>query len=75
MPSRHPVPSTMQAVPLLVSRLLENGMKLHGGSEVVTATDTGTRSADYATTAGCAPVTSERSVPTVSSPSPTGSRT
>ncbi|MFD1661754.1 long-chain fatty acid--CoA ligase [Streptomyces caeni] len=49
MPSPQVIPSTMQAVPLLVRRLLENGMTLHSGSEVVTATGGGTRSADYAT--------------------------
>ncbi|TQK50510.1 fatty-acyl-CoA synthase [Streptomyces sp. SLBN-118] len=49
MSSRPAVPSTMQEVPLLVRRLLENGMNLHGGSEVITATDNnGTRTATYA---------------------------
>ncbi|MCC3654333.1 long-chain fatty acid--CoA ligase [Streptomyces sp. S07_1.15] len=46
------VTSTMQDVPLLIRRLLENGMNLHGSSEVITATatatGTGTRSATYA---------------------------
>ncbi|MFE9098624.1 long-chain fatty acid--CoA ligase [Streptomyces sp. NPDC007264] len=48
MPSSQVIPSTMQAAPLLVRRLLENGMTLHSGSEVVTATGSGTRRADYA---------------------------
>lgn len=48
--SRRPaLPSTMQDVPLLVRRLLENGMNLHGRSEVITATaNNGTRTATYA---------------------------
>ncbi|MGP4002671.1 long-chain fatty acid--CoA ligase [Streptomyces sp. 8N706] len=48
MPSHTPLLSTMQNVPLLIRRLLENGMHLHGDSKVVTATDQGTRSASYA---------------------------
>jgi fatty-acyl-CoA synthase len=40
--------STMQDVPLQIRRLLEHGSTVHGGSEVITATDYGVRSASYA---------------------------
>ncbi|MGP3954065.1 long-chain fatty acid--CoA ligase [Streptomyces sp. 7N604] len=39
--------STMQNVPLQVARLLQHGATLHGGSEVVTATEDGMRRATY----------------------------
>ncbi|QKV96207.1 long-chain fatty acid--CoA ligase [Streptomyces sp. NA02950] len=48
MSSRPLVPSTMQNTQLLVRRLLENGARLHSDSEVITATDDGTRSASFA---------------------------
>jgi fatty-acyl-CoA synthase len=40
--------STMQAVPLLISRILEHGTTVHGDSEVVTWTAEGPRRASYA---------------------------
>jgi len=40
--------STMQQVPLQIRRLLEHGTTVHRGSEVITATDYGLRSASYA---------------------------
>src|SRR3954471_4419359 len=42
-----PVKSTMQDVPLTIGSVMKHGTTVHGDSEVVTATDDGTRSRTY----------------------------